>query len=452
MKPERFTKKLHKILDPEKVKILLIGTSIYPDARLEDIPNVIVNIKLLSELFMDEKYLGIPEDNLFIALNENKLEIERTILRFTREVVDVDDTVIVYYAGHGLISSDDFSLYLATSDTTLDLLEAESLSIKTLKKIFDDIAAQKKILIIDSCHSGQVLTRTMSEARSKYFIELGQIEGTYILASAPEDSPAFYPEDSPELPTYFTGVLVDVIKNGVQNEMPVITIDDVYNSMRKILKQKHLPEPVRSVFYEGNNIPIAYNVAYEGEMDLRSLTRIIEQFRRVKRKRKVSGNNIVMALVSVMFFAFMVAGAVIYDTSVPALQAIKVRTEYVLRKAKKEKHVDEKLTFLLTNAKEYEQKGGKYYRTALLYYERAERRGSVLAKVKKEHVEKLIDSLYRGYMDTAEKFMRTGIADSLAMYYYKKALELKPRDQEALKKLDSLEKKAMKRLSRGSDP
>ena len=67
----------------------------------------------------------------------------------------IDDEVIIFYAGHGLLD-DSLDFYLATYD--VDFLNPNNggLAYQELEQLLEDIPARKKLLILDACHSGEI--------------------------------------------------------------------------------------------------------------------------------------------------------------------------------------------------------------------------------------------------------------------------------------------------------
>ena len=59
-----------------KYVVLLIGASRYNTRKYADIPNVETTIKLMKDLFMDPRYIGVSERNIIVSLNEDSKTIE----------------------------------------------------------------------------------------------------------------------------------------------------------------------------------------------------------------------------------------------------------------------------------------------------------------------------------------------------------------------------------------
>ncbi len=237
-------------IKPEKYKILLIGVSQYPrEKRLSNLPNVKTNIKRLYNLFTDPRILGVPRQNIIVSIDEGKMEIERKLVRFFKHFVNADETAIIYYGGHGIVSAENLHVYLTTRDTTFKLLEAESIDVNYLRSLFNNIITKKKVLFIDACYSGQI---------HKDF-DVNSFTGGYIITSTSENSPALYPKKSKD-PTYFTGEMIKILQKGLRNKKPYISVAELYKELVYRMKKKRLPAPVKSTHSRGNHIVIAKNV------------------------------------------------------------------------------------------------------------------------------------------------------------------------------------------------
>ncbi|OJJ22193.1 hypothetical protein BKI52_09140 [marine bacterium AO1-C] len=85
------------------------------------------------------------------ALTLSKLKALKQKLLKTK----VDDHVIVFYAGHGLLD-ENLDYYLGTYKVNFENPREGGLAYEDLESIIDGIPARQKLLLVDACHSGEV--------------------------------------------------------------------------------------------------------------------------------------------------------------------------------------------------------------------------------------------------------------------------------------------------------
>ncbi|OQX99059.1 MAG: hypothetical protein B6I20_10340 [Bacteroidetes bacterium 4572_117] len=93
--------------------------------------------------------------NTILLLNNNANKKNILKLKETLHKTKVDDQVIVFFAGHGVLD-DDFNYYLASTDIDLGNLPETAVSYEEFEDLLDGIPARKKLILIDACHSGEV--------------------------------------------------------------------------------------------------------------------------------------------------------------------------------------------------------------------------------------------------------------------------------------------------------
>jgi WD40 repeat protein len=97
-------------------------------------------------------YDNIYIDTLFnsdVTL-ENVKALKQKLLK-----TNVDDQVILYVSGHGLLD-DNLDFYFASHNMDFDDLAKYGISYDVLEDLLDSIPARKKLFLMDACHSGEV--------------------------------------------------------------------------------------------------------------------------------------------------------------------------------------------------------------------------------------------------------------------------------------------------------
>lgn len=243
---------------------ILIGSSDFPrdPINLLPLPNVKNNISELKNILSDQTVIGLPESNISIFLNgTDNSSILEDIDIITKKT---DDTLIFYYSGHGLLGERSRDLYLATARTTSESREVNALSFPLLKILFTNSTARKKILIIDCCYSGKALGYLGHKEST--IISAIDIEGTYAIAATPPNKEALS-SDGDKF-TLFTGKLLDILKNGLQNNKEYITLEDIYFEIyRDFSRRQDVPHPNKISTQEGDKIRFCLNKSFVLQSD-----------------------------------------------------------------------------------------------------------------------------------------------------------------------------------------
>ncbi len=88
-------------------------------------------------------------------INEHVTKENVLVLSSFLEKADINDHVILFLAGHGVLSAD-LDYYLATYDMDFGQPEKRGLAYEDLEGLLDGIKPLTKTLIIDACHSGEI--------------------------------------------------------------------------------------------------------------------------------------------------------------------------------------------------------------------------------------------------------------------------------------------------------
>ena len=133
--------------------IISIGVSNYLEER-KNLDYATKDAKDFSELF--QKIAGrYNQVHSYLLTDENFSPEKFNQVKQILSQSNIDDEVIIFYAGHGLLD-DSLDFYLATYD--VDFLNPSNggLAYQELEQLLDDIPSRKKLLILDACHSGEI--------------------------------------------------------------------------------------------------------------------------------------------------------------------------------------------------------------------------------------------------------------------------------------------------------
>lgn len=134
--------------------LITIGTSEYQDDRF----NLTYPVKDASDLvsLMDSSNTELYANVKTKSLHNQDVTVENiaALGDFLKES-GPDDVVIVFVAGHGVLD-ENFDYYFGTYDMDFNSPAGRGLAYDKLEGILDGIKANKKILIMDTCHSGEI--------------------------------------------------------------------------------------------------------------------------------------------------------------------------------------------------------------------------------------------------------------------------------------------------------
>lgn len=240
--------------DPAATRAVLIGTSRY--AHLEPIPAVANNLSALAAALCAPGSWGLaPEHCTVIEDPATAVEVLEAVRTAAEEATD---TLLVYFAGHGLVEPRRGELFLGLTGS-IQHRSYTGLPYGTLRDVVLDGRAGRQVMLLDCCFSGRVLG-FMSAASAEAVIDQVEIEGTYLLASVPDTSFALAPPG--ERHTAFTGELLGLLREGVPGGPELLDLDTVYAQVYAALRAKGRPLPQKRDRNTAGGLALARNAAW----------------------------------------------------------------------------------------------------------------------------------------------------------------------------------------------
>lgn len=134
--------------------LITIGTSEYKDSRY-NLNYAVKDAQDLTTLFSSNPgglYNSVKTKSLF---NQDVTTQNVEGLKSFLSDCKADDVVMIFVAGHGVLDQN-FDYYFGTFDMDFTNPTAKGLAYEKLESVLDGIKAIKKILIMDTCHSGEL--------------------------------------------------------------------------------------------------------------------------------------------------------------------------------------------------------------------------------------------------------------------------------------------------------
>ncbi|KUF13398.1 caspase, EACC1-associated type [Streptomyces silvensis] len=223
--------------DPRKSRVVLVGVHTY--AHQEQLPSVSRNVQALAELFQAPLTWGVPSEQCTVVEQPDDPGVVLDALEDAAAVAE--DTLVFYYAGHGLVDPYTEELYLSLPDSRPGRSHT-ALRYEYVRRIIatHSYPARRKLIILDCCWSGRALIGTMGG--QSQLADQVVVEGSCLLTASSETAKALAPPD--EEFTAFTGELVSVVRDGVEGAPEFLDMNSLYAEIhtRLVVKSRPLPQ------------------------------------------------------------------------------------------------------------------------------------------------------------------------------------------------------------------
>jgi hypothetical protein len=135
-------------------RALLVGNSTFPSDphNLPDLEGPRNDPALLRDALCDDRYGLFKSDNVRLVTERLTNEILEEIDAFLGNARH-DDTLLLYYSGHGRLGSLN-ELYLCARNSRVDRLGSTAVRTSNIRAMINDSAAATTIIVLDCCHSG----------------------------------------------------------------------------------------------------------------------------------------------------------------------------------------------------------------------------------------------------------------------------------------------------------
>jgi len=134
--------------------LFTIGVAKYQEAE-HNLLYPVKDSQDIADLFKKQEGKAFKKVVLHSLTDEQATKENIDGLKAKLEGTLVNDMVIVYYSGHGLLSPNK-DYYLSTHDVSFKDPTARGYAYESLEEMLDGIPARKKVILLDACHSGEV--------------------------------------------------------------------------------------------------------------------------------------------------------------------------------------------------------------------------------------------------------------------------------------------------------
>jgi len=132
---------------------IVIGIENYRQ-RLPRADFAVSDARLVSEYLT--KVMGYPEENVILLTNEKALQsdLAKYFEKWLHNNVEKDDTVFIYYSGHGAPNPKTGDAYLVPYDGDPSFIDQTGYSLKRMYDALGQLPAKEIVVALDSCFSG----------------------------------------------------------------------------------------------------------------------------------------------------------------------------------------------------------------------------------------------------------------------------------------------------------
>ena len=250
---------------------VVIGVGRYQSADIPSLRYPVSDAESLYHLLVGSA--GFAKEHVLLMTDKSEKpptlrNIKWALGTFLARSAKKDDTVLVFFAGHGApevdqrgVERDGLAKYLIPADADPDDLYSTALPMDEMQTIFGRVEAERMVVFLDACYSGAAGGRTFSAKRTRaanlddQFLErLTRSKGRAIItASRPSEVSIELPELAHGIFTYY---LVEGLKGAADlNKDGIITVQELYEYVEQKVSVKS-----RSV--GGNQHPVM-----KGEME-----------------------------------------------------------------------------------------------------------------------------------------------------------------------------------------
>lgn len=240
--------------DPQLSRAVLVGVADY--VNLSALDAVRNNLADLADALSADTVWGLPPENCLVV--PDPASATQLLDPLSNAARIATDTLLFYYAGHGLPHPTNSSLYLALPGSDRERMYT-SVQYEQVREVLRTSKARRRIVILDCCYSGRAL-ESMGDASTALANEAAA-EGTFVLAAAAENAIALSPAGWRN--TAFTTELLHIIHNGVEDAGPLLNLDCIYDYLNESLTAKSLPHPHKNGRDNVGRLTLIRNQAYQ---------------------------------------------------------------------------------------------------------------------------------------------------------------------------------------------
>ncbi|MBV8965117.1 MAG: caspase family protein, partial [Mycobacteriaceae bacterium] len=218
-------------------RALIVATGSYADPKLRRLRAPAADADKLAAVLKNPQIGNFEVD---VALDQSESELRRRLARFTRDARR-DDVLLFHFSCHG-IKDDHGELYLAASDTELDLPDATAISAAWLSDQISRSPSRRTLLLLDCCFSGRFPLGATARGGDKVDVQdRFEGRGRAVISASNAMEYAYEGDDltGEGRPSYFTQAVIDGLETGQadRDHDHRISVDELYDYVFERVKE-----------------------------------------------------------------------------------------------------------------------------------------------------------------------------------------------------------------------
>ena len=212
---------------------IVIGIGNYKDRKIPPLHYTVADAQGMHDVLTNEKYGFLLKENVKILINEeaSTQNIKKAFGTWLKKKAKENDSVIIYFAGHG--APEARSTYWVTYDSDIEDLYGTAISNDSISKMLNGIESKTIIVFLDSCYSAATINRgwhTRSLIEKDPFKEF-KGEGRVVITSSDGRQPSL------EIQEYGHGVFTHFLIQGLigkadQDIDGFIILDEIWDYVK----------------------------------------------------------------------------------------------------------------------------------------------------------------------------------------------------------------------------
>ncbi len=220
-------------LRSDRTLAVLVGVKEYDN--FSSILPAFNNVQSFSDLLQDQDLFGIPPERVItIQGGESKdiiEQIRRALPESRKEAREKKlENLIFYFTGHGIRTRDNKDYFLASQETDIfhvNNFQNTGIRYQGIMQMIADSGINKRIVIIDACHSGMAVMGEEDELEKELFAH----KGTFTLTSSNSTEKSYFNPD--EDFSEFTREFLGTLKEGIPSEVEMVDLASLYKELKR---------------------------------------------------------------------------------------------------------------------------------------------------------------------------------------------------------------------------